>query len=391
MDWRTFKTKFEKRLNLQDPNYLEIIFATALAHRIHGDPPWLFWVAQSGGGKTEVLRTFRDVDDIKYIESMTTKTLVSHFGTGRGGKKEMADFSLIPKLKDKCLIIKDFTNILSLRFETREEIFSQLRCAYDGEYDTATGLGEKSYKVKFGILAGVTPAIEKRKSLRGTLGERFLMVKTIFEDKDLRQAKVRDAIKNAIIKPKIREELKELTTEMMDSVPIKHEDMDFKFNVSRDQHEWFARMAELLARMRGTIPRNGYGKHEIIDEPDIELGTRIADQIMHLFVALRLLVDKDDALRATARVVKDSIPSIRAKMAEYAYKRGKLTMADYPSAIAYGTLQRHADDLVALGVFSREGDGEGYIYRLEKDLVDDVAGLFGGEKELRKQRPGMWE
>jgi len=167
--------------------------------------------------------------------------------------------------------------------------------------------------------------------------------------------------------------------------------MDFKFNVSRDQHDWFARMAELLARMRGTIVRNGYGKHEIIDEPDIELGTRIADQIMHLFVALRLLVDKDDALRATARVVKDSIPSVRAKIAEYAYQKKYFTIGDYPSAISYDTLRRHADDLVALDVFNSEMKDGVSVYTLKKDLTEDVAGLFGGEKELRKQRPGMWE
>jgi len=218
LDWKIFKTEFEKRLNLRDPNYLEIIFATALAHRIHGDPLWLFWVAQSGGGKTEVLRTFRSVQDVKFIDSMTNKSLISFFGVGREKSKANVDFSLAKNLDKKCLIIKDFTNILSMRFEMREEIFSQLRCFYDGEYDAATGLGEKSYKVKFGILAGVTPAIEKRKSLRGTLGERFLMVKTTFDDKDTRRAKVYDAIKNAIIKPKIREELKKLTTEMMNAV-----------------------------------------------------------------------------------------------------------------------------------------------------------------------------
>jgi len=390
LDWKTFKTEFEKRLNLRDPNYLEIIFATALAHRIHGDPPWLFWVAQSGGGKTEVLRTFRDVPDTKYVESLTPKTLVSHFGSGiKGGGNR--DYSLLPKLKDKCLIIKDFTNILSMKFETRELIFSQLRSVFDGEYDTATGLGEKSYQAKFGIIAGVTPAIEKRRSFRGALGERFLMLKMFADNQDARERKVRDAIRNAIAKPKLRIELKKLTTEMMASVPLQHKDMEFKFNVSRDQHEWFARMSELLARMRGSVTRNGY-KHEIIEEPDIELGTRIADQIMHLYVALRLLVDPDDALRATARVVKDSVPSVRAGIAEHAYANGHFRVGDYSSVISPDALLRHAGDLVALGVLrvSQTTDGK-TAYELEKGLMEDIQGLFGGEKELRKQRPGMWE
>ena len=378
MDWRTFKTKFEKRLNLQDPNYLEIIFATALAHRIPGDPVWLFWISQSGGGKTEVLRTFQKVPDTKYVESVSDKTFISHFHS-----KE--DKSLIRLLDKKCLIIKDFTTIMSLRPEIRAKVFADFRAAYDGFVSSHSGLGGKEYQVKFGVLAGVTPIIEEKRTLQTALGERFLFLKTITE-KEKRKDKIRASMVYSTMQHKMREELKELTADMMASAST-----NVNFHVGKDQGEWFVRMAEILAQMRAHVPRDSYRRQDIIDEPKMELATRIVAQLMRLFQALRILVEKDDALRATARIVKDSIPSTRAKMVEYAYKNKKLNITDYPSVLSYNTLRLHADDLVALGVFSREGDSESYIYRLEKDLVDDVAGLFGGEKELRKQRPGMWE
>jgi len=383
VEWKDFKQQFEKRLNLQDPNYLEIIFATALAHRLHGDPLWLFWVAQSGGGKTEVLRTFRDVPDVKYIESMSEKALVSHFHS-----KE--DKSLIKQLDNKCLIIKDFTGIMSMRQEIQNAIFGQFRGAYDGEYDTATGLGEKGYKIKFGVLAGVTPEIWKRRTVHTALGERFLFLQTM-PDKETRQKRVRAAMKYSVNQKRVRKELRSLTAEMMNSIPMEFEKMKLKLMIGKDQHEWFIRMAEILAQLRAHVPRDGYHK-EIIDEPIIELGTRIVGQIMRLFQALRLLVDKDDALRATARVVKDSIPSVRAKMVEQAMKKNGFRVDEFDSKISEEVLRRHAEDLVALEVFgkSKLPSGE-MVYKLDEGLVEDAQGLFGGESVLRKQRPGMWE
>jgi len=378
VEWNIFKQEFTKRLDLQDPDYLQIIFATALAHRLPGDPLWLFWVAQSGGGKTEVLRTFRGVSDIKYVESLSEKGLVSFFVSPD-------DKSLVRLLDNKCLIIKDFTTLFEARPEVRKIIFSQLRGLYDGEYDAHTGVGGKSFKVKFGIVAGVTPVIEEKRTVQVSLGERFLFLKT-FPDKDTRKQRIRAAMKYSTMQPKMRNELRELTATMMGET-----DTNVKIQVGKDQNEWFIRMAELLAQSRAHVPRDPY-QHHIIDEPKVELATRLVGQLMRLFMALRVLVDKDDALRATIRVVKDSIPGIRAKMMECALNKGEFKIGGFESKISNATLQRYAKDLEALDIFQRTDpeDGTGR-WILSGELVDDVKGLFGGEKELRKQRRGMWE
>ncbi|MCH6574633.1 MAG: DUF2877 domain-containing protein [Bacteroidetes bacterium] len=93
------------------------------------------------------------------------------------------DPSLIPKLNGKVLVIKDFTTILGMHQGSKEEIFSQLRDVYDGSFDKQYGNGIRMiYKSKFGILAGVTPAIDGQASLHASMGERFLKFRT---DKDL--------------------------------------------------------------------------------------------------------------------------------------------------------------------------------------------------------------
>ena len=73
------------------------------------------------------------------------------------------------------LIIKDFGTILTLYREARGEIFAQLRKVYDGQFSKSFGTGETIlWNGKIGILAGVTPAIDKYMSVNAMLGERFL-------------------------------------------------------------------------------------------------------------------------------------------------------------------------------------------------------------------------
>ena len=376
VNWQEFKPEFEKRLNLGDQNYLEIVFATALAHRLPGDPLWLFWVAPSGGGKTEVLRSFRGVQDIKYIESLSEKGLVSHFYS-------RDDKSLARLIDNKCLVIKDLTTLLEARSEIRKTVFSQLRGLYDGEFDSHTGVGGKSHHVKFGVLAGVTPIIEESRTIQTALGERFLFLKTL-PGKEMRKAHVRAAMRYSTMQPRMRKELRDLTSSIMESVIPGAA----KIKIDEHQREWFVRMAELLAQLRAHVPRDKYGSHDIVDEPVVELATRLVGQLMRLFISLRTLVNKDDSLRAVARVVKDSIPTIRIKMVEYASRNGDFKIAGFESKISKTTLERYADDLVALEVFEKAGVG---IYKLLPELKEDVRGILGGEKVLREQRPGMWE
>ena len=91
----------------------------------------------------------------------------------------MTDHSLLPKLDGKVLVIKDFTALLNMPREARQQILGDLRDAYDGNAAKAFGthVETRRYTSKFGIMAAVTGAIDKHAAVMQQLGERFLKLR----------------------------------------------------------------------------------------------------------------------------------------------------------------------------------------------------------------------
>ena len=86
---------------------------------------------------------------------------------------------LLPQLDGRVLIFKDFTTILEKGRDERREIIAQFREAYDGTFAKKLGTVDKtiSYSSRFGLVAGVTPVIDKHWKVMQQLGERFLKVR----------------------------------------------------------------------------------------------------------------------------------------------------------------------------------------------------------------------
>jgi len=165
--WKQFNEYYYSDDKLRDA--LAVSLATAISIRIPGDPIWMFLVGPSGSGKTLLLKLFGYHDSMVFQSSIQAKTLLSGFRDREGN-----DPSLILKLPGLTLVLKDFTEILSLSFDTQEEVFSILRGAFDGEIDRMWGNGA-SINLKdcyFSLLAGVTNEIHSHQ--RANLGERFL-------------------------------------------------------------------------------------------------------------------------------------------------------------------------------------------------------------------------
>src|SRR6185295_20396517 len=121
--------------------------------------------------------------------------------------------SLIPRLNEKVLVIKDFTSILGMNDNDKEEIFSILRDAYDGFCGKVFGNGvERSYKSRFTVIAAVTPSIYDLGPRHSALGERFLkfmMGDNLHHDQE--EEIISRAIENVDRDSKIRTELSLVT------------------------------------------------------------------------------------------------------------------------------------------------------------------------------------
>jgi hypothetical protein len=84
----------------EDRDLIDFTLAVYRSNVIDGDPLWGLIIDASGGGKTELLRSFRKRPDSFFLASLTQNTLVSGY---RDQERPDEDPSLLPKLDGKVL------------------------------------------------------------------------------------------------------------------------------------------------------------------------------------------------------------------------------------------------------------------------------------------------
>lgn len=301
---------FNKWLYLEDISIVKVVLATILANRLSSDPVWLFLVGSPGCSKTEILRSLK-TDEFYTVSSLTQHSLISGF-TIKGKKGANCDPSLLQYLDKKVLVIKDFTNVLQGDRHARDEIFGTLRDAYDGYCEKIFGseAQKRSYTAKFGLLAGVTPEIDRYYSVSQSLGERFLKYRVKNEDKSTiikRASQIRGEEKV------MREELSSVVSGFLGSVETKN------LEIPLEIEEKFIQLAHLISWLRSAVSRDGYNRNvEFL--PELEVGTRIVKQFENLAVGLALVNGKEmvgeDEYKFITKIAKDTLPSKRRAILE---------------------------------------------------------------------------
>lgn len=295
------KTTFSKWLYIKDDLFLPTVMAVALSIDLPGDPLWLFLISPPGGSKTEILRSLRD-EKVYTVSTLTPHSLISGLQQAKG------NIDLMPKLDGKLLIIKDFTSILTMPDRDRNEIFAQLREAYDGYMEKYFGSGvkKKSCEAKFGLLAGVTPVIDMYQVVHQLLGERFLKFR-IRTSESHAIAKAEDL---AGQEEQMRAELQQATTDC-----LKHhrEHARGQTTMPPEIAAQIRALANLTAKMRSPVVRDR--KHIVVYTPECEIGTRLVKQMTKLSIALACVHNRttvtDEEYGYLKRIATDTIPTRR--------------------------------------------------------------------------------
>lgn len=347
---------YRKWLYLPSVDVLSVMFGTVIANYLDGDPLWTFLVAPPGGAKTELLNTISQAPNIVTTSSLTPRSLVSGSQSPGGG-----DPSLLPKLNGKTLVVKDFTTILNMPQMVRDEITSILRDAYDGKTEKDFGNGiHRFYETKFGFISGVTPAHSLYNEGNTSLGERFLYFNIPTPtDARGREAYMMQAHRNAGKENEMRSELAAMGTSVLSyafpNVPIMDEAMVRK-TIS---------LAQLLAKLRGTVIRDKFTR-EITHQAFSEMGTRLTKQFTKMMRGISMFqgdqVISPYAYNIVKHMALSSAPGNLERATRYMWENGcectYLTkdIAEV-SELPHGVVERHLEDLRALGMFSRRTSG----------------------------------
>jgi hypothetical protein len=382
---------FKKWLFLDNTDALRVMLACVVSQNIDGSPIWVFLVAPPGGSKTEHLNSLSMVQNVMMTSSLTPHSLISG-----ANFKSNEDPSLIPQLDGKILVIKDFTAIIGMRDNDKEEIFAILRDAYDGHCGKVFGNGiQRKYDSRFTILGAVTPRIYDLGSDHASLGERFLKF-TLGDNLDHTSEEdiIRRAITNINRETRMREEMadvvnafltKTVRTDRVPTIPL--ELMELIINLSR-----------FGARLRGTVSRDTYRNDIITSRPSAEVGSRLGVQMAKLGQSLALVAGRDvvtmDEYRLLKKTMLDTIPQrledvIRLMVRTCPTSKDSISSKELEALTRYpsSTIGRLMQDLVVLNVV-RMDRTEGRIrYTLSDYIRTAIAGarLYTTDEEFTRK------
>lgn len=346
--------EYRKWLKLPATNIIDVMFGTAIANRLPGDPLWLFIVAPSGGTKTELLMSLTTAHNMVTTTTLTPPALISGANMAGG-----SDPSLLRIMNGRILLIKDFTTILSMNSMVREEIFGILRDAYDGRIEKRFGNGvyRRYDPCRFGIVAGVTPAIELFTEEHTALGERFLRYKVpLSANWDDQRDILRRAVLNTTHEDKMREDLQKVGQTVL------NHNFNLTPNIPDHIIDRILCLAQWTALMRATIVRDRFTK-EVTHKPISELGTRLAKQFCKLLLGIgmfrRITTVTDEEYQIVKDIAVGTVPSRMEDIVRMMYTRNKTGNYD-PKEIAevtglpQMTTSRIIENLGMLGIFRKE-------------------------------------
>lgn len=364
---------FRKFLVIGDERTMRVMLAAYVARSFDTDPVWLFLVAASSGGKSEMIRSLTGLDGAHELSSLTPQTFLSGFKGANG-----TDPSLLAKIRpDTVFLLKDFTTILNLRADDKGIIMSQLREIYDGKIDKEFGTGvTRSWEGKVGFIAGCTYTIEESIMMNASYGDRFLYWKMPDVDVD-------DAMNKQF---SVMGHEEELRNGMRDSVTDYVASLgDFKGKslpqIPDDAKQALIKLCQLAVSCRGPVTWSYNGK-DIVSVGQKEFPMRYYKQAIALGTGLMVLRDGDfdgEDWSILAKATLDSIPSWRLNAIRCLQKDRDSwkTTAEIGMELRLptGTVRKHLSELESHGVIDRHdgGNGNAYQYRLSDDTVTKLS------------------
>jgi hypothetical protein len=345
----------------EDQDLIDFSLAVYKSNEIPGDPLWGMIIDASGAGKTELLRAFRHRRDVYCLSHITEKTLISGY---RNPSCPQKDPSLLLELDGKVLIIKDLAPLLSMRRESRDAIFAQLRDAYDGFTDHGRGnIGKVTYEARFTLLTAATLAIERFDAIDQELGERFIKIRS---RGDGGRAKVRMAIGNIGEDDDMREDIERSISSFLDSLcPLT------SARIPVGLQERLGNLSDFTARARSPVARNRNGELQYV--PKAEVGTRLGKELGKLLLALAAVHGKsepgEEEFRVVRRVAEDCLPPNRLLVIKALRDSEEpMTPSDVEEIcdLAHTTTRRTLDDLSLLGAIDWVGLRGSWAVRLKK-------------------------
>lgn len=329
---------------------LKLTLAVVLSTGLQGEPLWLYCIGDPGRGKSLVLESTLGSKQCIYRTSVTHKAFVSGF------RQQGDDNSLLALLPGRCLIVKDYSNVLSLPHLEQDQLISLLREAYDGRI--VRSYGNNVYReyppadspfndCRFSFVAGVTKEIHARS--HAGLGERFLKYEIPCTDGDNLRA----------VEAALSDSWKSHERQVFRSASVgSFLDRDLNLGKLPGVPRWYKdriiALSQFVGLSRSPVSRT---QGDLDYSPSPESGTRVAKQLLKLSqslcIVLGLAESDNEVYRLVRKVAWDTAHGWRRDLFMYLYEEGEVAITSQiseGSGLSLGTTHRQLHDMKALGM-----------------------------------------
>jgi hypothetical protein len=377
-------------LHNHDADAIRFALAVATTVDLNVDPLWGLVVGGPSNTKTEIVRLVESIAD-RHVDELTVAGLLS-FKTDKrikpdGGKQT----GVLAGMDGRHLFVTigDYTVLLagaSLAGRDRDQIFRHLRRCYDGEL--VRNIGQAPTLIWTGrltLLGAVTSTIDRFSAHDQALGPRWLLLRMSDPPRAQRRRtaeKVRDRRKLA----EFRAEAGELAARAVTRARERLTDDDPGHDIID--------LAEVVTLARSDVPRDGYGKREIIGLSDIEGPARLTVQLQQLGQGLRALgVPTADAKDIVCRAGLDSMPRDRHRALQVLALGERLATNEISARtrMAWHVAQRTLEDLQQLELVDnarvKDESGERHAWFLANERASAISELFVRKRESTPPTP----
>lgn len=346
------------------------------------NPFALVLVDVPSAGKTITLNFFAEIDRLTYAtDKFTPASFVSNAANVK--KEKLAEVDLLPRIKNKVLIVRDLATIFSKREEDLNELLGILTRVLDGEgLSTESGVhGDRHYTGEYMLmfLAASTPIRPTVWKTMGSLGSRLFFLN--MNSKDKTDDELADQLGTSTYKDK--EHLcRDATQRFVQTLWSQHPN-GVNWDSGQDDRELkliIAKCAQLLARLRGVVnvhtERGESGENYSYTTPVIEKPDRINQLLYnlcrgHAVAAGRSNLAYED-IRYAVELAIDSAPTTRTKLLRHLFETGgELSTSDVEGLLSCSkpTALKEMKTLKVLGVCRIAEDSRGRAGEPEMRLI----------------------
>ncbi len=253
-DWdKIIKSNFPDLWNVAD---ITLAGAGQLLIKDIVNPFGLVLVDKPSSGKTIVLNFFDNLDDelVYPVDNFSPASFVTHAANKPSVTLESID--MLPKIKDKILLVRDLAPIFSLRDDDLQKQMGTLTRVFDGEgLQSNTGVhGKRGYKgtYMFAFLAASTPIRPRIWKTMSTLGSRLFFVNVGSKEKSI------DTLADQLITRSFKakeKECRKVTADLIRTLWEKYP-KGIKWDHSKTNRKYIldiSRIAVMLAKFRGSV------------------------------------------------------------------------------------------------------------------------------------------